>query len=175
MLIAVDIASQRLYLLRRDRRAKSWPVSTSARGIGRRIDSYGTPTGVFRIVHKIGAGLPPGEILRDQRPIGRIAMPVEARDDLAASHWITTRILWLSGLEPGWNEGGNVDTFLRHIYIHGTANLGMLGRPASEGCIQMAPRAVIALFRRVGLGTPVLIIPGNGGAVAWIPGLPGEG
>jgi hypothetical protein len=29
------------------------------------------------------------------------------------------RILWLAGLEPGFNRGGDVDTFRRYIYIHG--------------------------------------------------------
>lgn len=169
-LIAIDIQRQTLYLLRQGGRAKRWPVSTSVHGIDRREGSYGTPIGVFRIARKIGAGLPPGEILRDERPTGRIATPVVSHDDLAASHWVTTRILWLSGSEPGWNEGGDFDTFLRHIYIHGTANIGMLGKPASEGCIQMAPSAAIALFRRVRVGTPVLIIPG-GGDLASIPGL----
>lgn len=173
-LIAIDIQRQRLYLLARGRIARRWPVSTSVYGIGERAGSEETPIGVFRVARKIGAGLPPGEILRSRRPIGRVAVPSEAPGDLRASTWVTTRILWLSGLQPGWNEGGKVDTFRRYVYIHGTANIGMLGRPASHGCVQMAPRAVIALFRRVRIGTPVLIVP-DSGHWASIPGLANRG
>jgi L,D-transpeptidase catalytic domain len=168
-LIVVDLHTETLYLLRRGRIAADWPVSTSRLGIDQRADSDGTPIGVFRVARKLGTGLPPGAVLRDQAPTGRTVAPVRRPDDPAASHWITTRILWLSGQQPGWNEGGDDDTYLRHIYIHGTANLGMLGTPASAGCVQMAPRAVITLYRAVPVGTPVLITPGTG-AIAAIPG-----
>ena len=172
-LVVVDVHTQRLYLLRRGRVADVWPVSTAIEGIGQEAHSDATPVGVFRVARKIGAGLPSEAVLRDQVATGRIVAPVRAPDDLAASRWITTRILWLTGLQPGWNEGGDDDTFMRHIYIHGTANLGMLGRPASHGCVQMAPGAVMALYRAVPVGTPVLITPGTG-RVAAIPG-PGFG
>lgn len=168
-LIIVDLHTERLYLLRHGRVADAWPVSTAIRGIDQEAGSDGTPIGVFRIARKLGSGLPPDAILSDQVPTGRIAIPVRTPDDPAASRWITTRILWLSGQQPGFNAGGVVDTFLRHIYIHGTANVGSLGRPASAGCVQMAPRAVIALYRAVPVGTPVLITPGTG-RLAAIPG-----
>lgn len=172
-LVVVDVHTQRLYLLRRGRVADVWPVSTAINGIGQIANSDATPVGVFRVARKIGAGLPPDAVLRDQVATGQVVAPVRAPDDLAASRWITTRILWLTGLQPGWNEGADEDTFLRHIYIHGTANVGMLGRPASHGCVQMAPRAVMALYRAVPVGTPVLITPGTG-RIAAIPG-PGYG
>jgi len=168
-LIVIDLHTERLYLLHDGRIAQDWRVSTSLRGIDQRAHSRGTPVGAFRVARKIGAGLPPDEVLRDQAPTGRIVTPARVPDDPAASRWITTRILWLAGLQPGWNEDGDFDTFLRHIYIHGTANLGMLGRPASDGCVQMAPSAVIALFRAVPVGTPVLITPGTG-RLSAIPG-----
>ncbi len=168
--IVVDVARQRLYLFERGHRAESWVVSTALRGIGQRENSYKTPVGVFRIVRKIGAGLPPDAVLRYQAPTGAIATLVTAPDDPAASRLILSRILWLEGLQPGWNEGGDVDTYWRHIYIHGTANIGMLGSPASYGCVQLAPRAMIALYRRVAVGTLVLITPGTGD-LRDIPGM----
>lgn len=168
-LIVVDVRTERLYLLRHGRVTDAWPVSTSLDGLDQIARSDGTPIGVFRVARKLGTGLPPDEVLRDQMPTGRIVAPVRAPDDPAASRWITTRILWLSGLQAGWNQGGEFDTFFRHIYIHGTANLGMLGRPASHGCVQMAPAAVIALYRVVPVGTPVLITPGTR-PLAAIPG-----
>lgn len=170
-LVVVDVRTQKLYLLEHGQIADRWPVSTSVKGTNQVARSDGTPLGVFRIARKLGTGLPAGAILRDQAATGHIAVSVDAPDDLAASGLITTRILWLSGLEPNWNEGGDVDTFLRHIYIHGTPNLGMLGQPASHGCVQMAPHAVMALYHAVPLGTPVAIIPGTG-SLAAIPGAP---
>lgn len=167
-LVVVDVRRQKLFLLDDGRIVHHWPVSTSIDGTDQVARSDGTPLGVFRIKRKLGTGLRPGAILRDQVPTGRIAAPVHAANDPAASQWITTRILWLSGLQPGWNEGGDVDTYLRHIYIHGTANLGMLGHAASHGCVQMAPHAVMALYRAVSVGTPVAIIPGTG-SLAEIP------
>ncbi len=168
-LIVVDVHTERLYLLQDGRIAGDWRVSTALRGIDQRAHSDGTPVGVFRVARKIGAGLPPDEVLQDQAPTGRIITPTRLPDDPAASRWITTRILWLAGIQPGWNEDGDFDTFLRHIYIHGTPNLGMLGQPASHGCVQMAPRAVMALYRAVPVGTPVLITPGTG-RLSAIPG-----
>ena len=46
---------------------------------------------------------------------------------------ITSRILWLDGLEDGVNKGGDVDSKERFIYIHGTAEEGLIGKPASIG------------------------------------------
>lgn len=169
--IAVDVARQQLYFFRNGVLADTWPVSTASRGTGERYGSFETPLGVFEISGKIGAGLPAFAVLDRHGPTGGIARPVFTPDDPAANEMITTRILTLTGLEPGWNEGGDVDTRARHIYIHGTADLGQLGQPASKGCIQMAPGAVIRLFRAVQPGTIVLIIPGPG-MLETIPGAP---
>ena len=159
--IVVDIAQERLYLFVSGRLSASWPVSTSLRGIGEIQGSLRTPVGVFRIVRKVGAGQPDDEILRGEVPTHQVARLVTAPDDPAASAFILGRALVLEGLQPGWNEGGDVDTYNRHIYIHGTANIGMLGRPASEGCVQMAPQAVVRLFDMVPRGTLVMITAGK--------------
>ncbi len=156
-LIVVDVTKQTLYLLINGQRINAWPVSTALRGSGSGSGSNQTPLGVFKIVRKIGSGLPPFEILNSGGASGEMAAPVYAANDLGASNNMTTRLMALEGLEPGWNEGGAVDTAARHIFIHGTANLGMLGQPASLGCVQMSPGAVIALYNQVPPGTLVLI------------------
>lgn len=168
--IVIDIAFQKLYFFRRGTLAQLWPVSTALHGTGERAGSDKTPLGAFVIQGKIGAGLPEFATLSRFGATGGIANPVFVTNDPAASDAITTRILTLQGLEPGWNEGGDVDTLARHIYIHGTADLGQLGTPASQGCVQLAPGAMLDLFRAVSPGTPVLIIPGN---TAGIPGMAG--
>jgi lipoprotein-anchoring transpeptidase ErfK/SrfK len=169
-LIVVDIARQRLYFYADGQLEKTWSISTSRFGIGEEAGSMRTPTGVFRIVARVGAGEPDDEILKGRVPTNEIAQLVTAPDDPAASDTIVGRIFRLEGLEPGWNEGGDVDTFDRDVYIHGTANVGMIGRPASFGCIQMKPKAVVQLFAEVPCGTLVLIMPGPGNLDA-IPGL----
>ena len=70
---------------------------------------------------------------------------------------ILSRILWLDGLEPGYNRGGKVDSRNRYIYIHGTNQVDALGQPASAGCIRLDPQAVIDLYERVDQGCRVLI------------------
>ena len=171
--IVVDIARERLDLFRDGRYRAGWRVSTSRFGVGQRRGSDRTPVGVFRVVGELGRGGPADQVLNAAGPTGRFAKPVLAPGHLAASRLIVGRILLLEGLQPGWNQGGDVDTLARDIFIHGTANVGMLGRPASRGCVQMAPGAVIRLARMILPGALVMITRGVGG-LRRIPG-PGTG
>ena len=41
--------------------------------------------------------------------------------------------------------------------IHGTDDVGSLGSAASHGCIRMAIPDVVALYRKVDVGTPVYV------------------
>ena len=70
---------------------------------------------------------------------------------------ITTRILRLRGMQPGINQGGKVDSYRRYIYIHGTPEEGLIGTPASHGCIRMTNADVADLYERVPIGTQVEI------------------
>ena len=70
---------------------------------------------------------------------------------------ITTRILWLSGLEPGVNLGGEVDTYARYVYIHGTNHEDRLGERMSAGCVLMRNLELIELYDQVRTGDQVLI------------------
>jgi hypothetical protein len=124
--------------------------STSRFGISQIAGSNGTPLGLHRVVEKIGGGWPVGTVFKGRRPIGYTwqGMP-DAK--------ITTRILWLEGLEPGFNRGGNVDSHARYIYIHGTGDQTTIGRPASCGCIHLADDDLIPLFDKLPGGTLVWI------------------
>ena len=115
-----------------------------------------TPTGMHRIAEKIGADAPLGMIFKGRQPTGEIANIVT--DDLAGElDLITTRILWLEGLEPGINQGEGFDSHARYIYIHGTPEEGRLGHTVSRGCIRMANRDILELFDLVEPGTLVYI------------------
>jgi lipoprotein-anchoring transpeptidase ErfK/SrfK len=109
---------------------------------------------------RIGARLPPGAVLVGRRPTGEVWSP-----ELAAAHpdrdWILSRILWLSGMEPGRNRLGDVDTMRRYVYIHGTPADQPMGVPASHGCIRMRNADVIELFELAPAGTEVMISEGG--------------
>jgi hypothetical protein len=126
--------------------------------LGAQSGSGQTPTGLHRIAQRYGAGAPLGTIFEGRRNTGRQAELLEQPVDVPEDH-VTTRILWLEGLEPGVNRGGALDSHDRYIYIHGTPEEGLLGRPASHGCIRMGNEAVIELFRQVRVGTLVHIMP----------------
>ncbi len=134
----------------------TYAVSTALNGAGETKDSGCTPRGMHIVRAKIGAGLPEGTVFIGRRPTGEIWSP-----ELAAQHpgrdWILTRILWLSGCEPGVNRLGNCDTMQRYIYIHGTPDSEPMGVPLSHGCIRMRNADVIALFDAVPVGTAVTI------------------
>jgi hypothetical protein len=125
-------------------------ISTSCVGISQLAGSNGTPLGLHRIAEKIGGGWPVGTVFKSREPIGYTwqGMP-DAK--------ITTRILWLEGLEPGFNRGGNVDSHARYIYIHGTGDETTIGRPASSGCIHLAADDLVPLFDKLPTGTLVWI------------------
>ena len=129
---------------------KKFRCSTSRFGIGQIEGSYRTPLGLHRVVEKIGGGWPVGTVFKSRRPIGYTwqGMP-DAK--------ITTRILWLEGLEPGFNRGGNVDSHTRYIYIHGIGDETTIGRPMSCGCIHLAADDLIPLFDKLPAGTLVWI------------------
>lgn len=154
--LKVVISEQKMYLYENTALVKTYPISTSKYGIGNREGSFKTPLGKHIIVKKIGHDLPINTILKDRKSTGKIAS-IKTKPEEHAEDVITSRILWLKGLEPDMNKGKNVDSFKRFIYIHGTASEGMIGRPASNGCIRMKNKDVVDLFNRVQEKTPVLI------------------
>jgi hypothetical protein len=150
-LLAVNICQQTVSLFENGMFVKKYPCSTSRFGIGQAQDSNCTPLGLHRIAEKIGDGEPAGTIFKNREIIGHVSeLGVQAGK-------ITTRIMWLEGLEPGFNSGGNVDTHHRYIYIHGTGDQESLGKPASHGCIHLADPDLISLFDLLPSGTLVWI------------------
>lgn len=157
--IEVNLAKQRLTLFRPGQAPRYWMVSTAHNGPGERRGSEQTPRGRHVIRARIGAGLPAGAVLVGRRPTGETWSPALARAH-PGRDWILTRILWLSGAEPGRNRLGDVDTMQRYIYIHGTPDVEPLGVPRSHGCIRMRNADVIELFDLAPVGTEVLITEG---------------
>lgn len=156
--IDVNVATQTLVL--RDLRGRVlWEtrVSTARNGVGERINSECTPRGRHIIRAKIGAGQPANAVFVSRRPTNEIYSP-QLRAAFPGRDWILTRILWLSGLEPGRNRKGEVDTMRRYVYIHGCPDEDVMGTPSSHGCIKMRNDEIIRLFDMVKPGTPVTIV-----------------
>lgn len=158
MKIRIHIPSQTLELLSDEGALlQRYPVSTGANGVGEENGSFCTPRGKHVVRAKIGAGQPENAVFVKRRPTGEIYTPA-----LGAQHprrdWILTRILWLSGKEPGYNRFGTCDTMRRYIYIHGTPDGTPMGQPGSHGCIRIRNKDLLALFDLVPVGMPVEII-----------------
>ena len=161
-LLVVSIAEQTAELYENDsaesrlaaedyKLVKKYSCSTSRFGIGQTAGSNCTPLRLHRIAEKIGVGVPAGTVFKARQVIGHVSQPE------FADAKITTRIMWLDGLEPGFNRGGNVDSHARYIYIHGTADQASLGKPASCGCVHLADNDLVPLFDLLPGGTLVWI------------------
>jgi L,D-transpeptidase YbiS len=154
--IVVSLRDQRLRLIDADGCMAEFTVSTARNGPGEQHGSHCTPRGRHRVRLRIGDGCPLGAVFAGRRATGEIWTPA-----LAAQHpgrdWILTRILWLTGCEPGRNRGGEVDSLRRYVYIHGCPDDAPMGEPLSHGCIRMRNRDIVALFDRVPAGTEVVI------------------
>ena len=131
-----------------------YAISTSKNGAGEQNGSYCTPRGSHIIRAKIGAGSPLNTVFVERRPTGEIYSP-ELASKFPQRDWILTRILWLSGCEPGHNRMGRVDTMRRAIYIHGSPDSAEMGKPGSHGCIRMRNKDLVELFDLVPVRTLV--------------------
>ncbi len=155
--IQISLDEQILYLYQGSALLKHYPCSTAKNGPGEQMGSECTPRGKHKIRARIGQNQPVFSVFTARRPTGEIYS-----DALSAKFpqrdWILSRILWLSGLEPGKNRYGKVDSSWRYIYIHGSPDHLIRGNPESHGCIRMRNQDIIELFDRVTTGTPVNII-----------------
>jgi lipoprotein-anchoring transpeptidase ErfK/SrfK len=154
--LEVCLKSQQLSLIKNAHTLASYPVSTAKNGAGEKMGSQCTPRGWHTIRAKIGTGQVLNRVFVGRRPTGEIYTPILAQQH-PQRDWILTRILWLGGLEPGFNRYGQVDTTWRYIYIHGCPDERMDGQPDSHGCIRMHNADVADLFERVQVGSKVFI------------------
>ena len=130
-------------------------ISTSRFGVGQEQHSNKTPLGLHRIAEKIGDDAPAGSVFESREIIGTVAEFPEAP--------IAHRILWLDGLEQGFNRGGAVDTHARYVYIHGVGDESKIGQPTSRGCIHLAADDLIPFYDRTPSGTLLWIAEGSFG------------
>jgi lipoprotein-anchoring transpeptidase ErfK/SrfK len=144
----ISLADQCLYGFASGQLQVRLPVSTGLNGPGEQNGSGCTPTGLHQVRAKIGDGMPSAAVLRGRRWTGEVWSP-ELHAQFPGRDWILSRILWLSGCEPGRNRLGKVDTFRRYIYIHGTPDVEPMGVALSHGCVRMRNSDLLPLFARV--------------------------
>ena len=154
----VSVREQELLLLQDDHILQHYAISTSRFGVGSEQDSQKTPPGAHRIAECIGADQPIHTVFKGRVAQDRLAT-IESAPKSTGQDCITTRILWLEGLEDGLNRGGPLDSYRRYIYIHGTHEEGLIGQAASVGCIRLRAQDMIDLFEHVQVNTLVLILP----------------
>ncbi|MFT7155941.1 MAG: lipoprotein-anchoring transpeptidase ErfK/SrfK [Parvicella sp.] len=155
--IYVGIERQKMYYFENGSLAKVYDVSTATNGAGSLTGSEKTPTGLHIIKGKYGAGVPKGGIFVSKRFTGKVADIQTEKMDLESDD-ITSRVITIAGKEKGLNKGYPYDTYSRHIYIHGTAEEGLIGTPASHGCIRMKNDDVMELFDLVQKGIHIIIL-----------------
>ncbi|WP_025039540.1 L,D-transpeptidase [Nitrosospira briensis] len=155
MRVVISIPSQELDLWAENQNIiRKYQISSAVNGVGQEYGSFCTPLGKHIIRAKIGTSQPINTVFIRRRPTGEIYTP-ELGARYPGRDWILTRILWLSGCEPGFNRMGKVDTMRRYIYIHGSPDSAEMGKPGSIGCIRMHNRDLLELFDLVNAGTEI--------------------
>src|SRR2546428_6380105 len=154
--IEISIPEQSLTLLEDGREVRRCVGSTSRDGPGEQQGCFCTRRGQHMVRAKSGAGQSANAVFVRRRPTGEIWTP-ELGERFPGRDWILTRILWLSGCEPGRNRLGDVDTMRRYTYTHGSPDGMEMGRPGSIGCIRMRNADGVELFDLVPPSTPAEI------------------
>lgn len=155
--IYIAAKRQRLYVVSNGEVEQTYDISTAKNGMGCSLGSYRTPTGLHEIAEKVGDGLPVNSVIKNKMPTGTVASVV-TEPRTTGQDIITTRILHLRGLEENVNKGEGRDSYARGIFIHGTHEEGLLGTPASKGCVRMSNTEILQLFESVEVGTFVVIL-----------------
>lgn len=146
--VIVSVKEQKLMLLQNGAKVTTYPVSTSKFGLGDGYGTMATPVGAMAVAQKIGDRAPVGAVFHRRRFTGEILKPnAPGRDP------IITRIMWLRGL-----EASTARAFARCIYIHGTPQENMIGKPASYGCIRMKSKDVTDLYSQLPVGSVVHVV-----------------
>lgn len=154
--IRIDVKAQLMLCYDAGVVYKRYPVSTGKNGLGERIGSECTPRGWHRVYRIIGQGFPKNSVFVSRQWTGEIYTS-KLGERWPERDWILTRIIQIDGLEPGKNQGGEVDSLQRYIYLHGVPDHTVLGVPGSRGCIRMHNEDMIELADWVALDTRLLI------------------
>jgi len=155
-LLHISLADQCLYGFSDGQLKLRLPVSTALKGAGEMQGSFCTPRGLHRVEQKVGDDMPLGAVFKGRKWTGEV-WSQELHQQCPERDWILTRILWLAGCEPTLNQGGEVDSYQRYIYLHGTPDCEPMGEPHSHGCVRLRNADMLQLYLCVPLHCAVLI------------------
>jgi len=155
-LLHISLSDQCLYGFSAGQLKLRLPVSTALKGAGEQQGSFCTPRGLHRVEQKIGDEMPLGAVFIGRKWTGEVWSP-QLHEQFPQRDWILTRILWLSGCEPGVNQDGEIDTYQRYIYLHGTPDCEPMGVARSHGCVRLRNADLLQLYPRVPLHCAVQI------------------
>lgn len=148
----ISVADQQLRIMDGDRIIAQFPVSTSKFGLGDSFNSFRTPLGRFEVAQRIGHDVPIGGKFHRRNFTGIVYNVRDKRIEKKERDSILTRIIWLRGLEPH-----NRNAYHRGIYIHGTNQESLVGKPVSYGCIRMRNQDVVQVFEILPEGSLIVI------------------
>ena len=172
--IVISITEQLLNCYDGEKVVKTYFIASAKNGIGQMMGSECTPLGKHRICEKFGGQAVVNSVFVARQFTGEVYSEAMGVDN-PHRDWILSRILWLEGLEPGFNQGDSTpknqqnepkvandapascDTRQRFIYIHGCPDSHQMQIPSSHGCIKMRNADIIELYEGVSVGTPVYI------------------
>ncbi len=140
--IYIATEQQEMVCYDNDELVNTYSVSTGKNGVGEQNGSECTPRGWHKVHSIIGLENQANSVFVSRIWTGEMYSK-ELAEQFPNRDWILTRILRLEGLEPGRNQGGEVDTLNRYIYLHGTPDTTQLGIPGSRGCIRMRNTEII--------------------------------
>ena len=154
--IYISTRAQKMFCYEGAELSCTYSISSGKNGIGEMMGSEKTPRGWHKVFRVIGEGEPVNTVFVGRINTGEVYSPALATQ-FSERDWILTRILQLDGQEVGRNNGGQVDSLARYIYIHGTPDETVLGVPGSHGCIRMRNTDIIVLAHWVNESTDVYI------------------
>lgn len=143
-LVVISSTQQELQYYEKTKLRVTCSISTGKNGMGELINSECTPRGWHRVHKIIGLENEENSVFVHRQWTGEI-YGAELKAQFPNRDWILTRIIQLDGIEPGRNQGGDVDTLKRCVYIHGTPDTIQLGMPGSRGCVRMRNADIIQL------------------------------
>lgn len=155
-LLKISSLTQTLSLYAGNVCIKTYAISTGRNGLGEEENSEKTPRGWHEIAEKIGCEEAINTVFVAREPTGEIYAPSMKRE-FPDRDWILTRILRLRGLEIGRNSGNGFDSYERYIYIHGSPDEVLMGKPGSKGCIRMNNKEIIELADLIAVRTKLFI------------------
>ncbi|HJN38243.1 MAG TPA: L,D-transpeptidase [Gammaproteobacteria bacterium] len=155
-LVLISINNQWLQLIKNRQCIFSCHINSAKNGVGQLMGSEKTPLGWHQVSDVIGNGDPINTVFASRQPTGEI-FNQELFKNNPDRDWILTRIIRLIGLEMGHNLGGDVDTYNRYIYLHGTPDNASFEQPSSHGCIRLRNLDIISLCQQINTQTKVWI------------------